>query len=80
MTHMNMKSNCDPKCNLLSYDDLPDCQLPEESKCMLEDFLDRFKEVEPCFKPKRALTFDVEHSKFHNHLKVDRTYCFSFSF
>ena len=72
MNEKQLESKCEKKCNLLSYDDLEPCETPEESKCMLEDFLDRFTDVEKCFKPKLALTFDVEHSIFHTHVKENQ--------
>ena len=67
MTSLLSNSSCQPKCNLLSYDNFDPCVLPKESRCMLDEFFDNFEEAEKCFKPKRAMTFDVEHAIFHNH-------------
>ena len=67
MTNLLNGSNCQPKCNLLSYDNFQPCVLPKESRCMLDEFLTQFEKAGKCFKPRKAMTFDVEHAIFHNH-------------
>ena len=71
VTALHDAQNCSIKCSILSYDNLPPCQFPNESICMLQSPYANFSEFSKCFFYKNFLTFDVAHVKYPNHTMLE---------
>ena len=52
------KTNCDTKCNLLTFGNLPPCPTVEALKCMWTDLADP-KYID-CYKTPKAITYDLQ--------------------